>query len=132
MKKLIMLAICLVILPLGASATTTWYYALDASADHGTDDTFKAIGKPALSTYFNDLGDCDDTSGNWDSGYWQGISYVVVEGSSAKSSRLGEAYFVDSGISKGTNLSNVNAISGTCTQDVSGETFTFKRFSAEE
>jgi len=131
MKKLLMVVLCLIVLPLSMASATTYYYITDSGADHDGDDTLKIIGKPASDGGFDANGDCDDTSGNWDSGPWQGVSYVVVDGASNKSSRLGEAFFVEGGISKGTNLDNVDVITGTCTQDFGPATFTFKKFSAD-
>jgi len=135
MKKLLMLACLLLVLPLmvlSSANATNWYY-LTQQVDHDSGDTLKIIGKPPEGFIdFSANGDCDDSSGNWDEGLWKAYSYVVVAGASNKSSRLGEAWFPDSSIDKGSNLSSVDDGLGLCEQLSEGTTQTFKKFSAVE
>jgi len=130
MKKLLMLACCLVMMGVGIAQASDYYYVTDEGADHDDSDAMVIIGKPVSGVDF-DGGTCD-SAGDWASGFWQGFSYVVVDGSSDKSSRLGEAWFATSGIAKGDRIDNVNEIAGTCTETVNSATATFKKFSGDD
>ena len=130
MKKLLLI-LAMVMLPLSMAIATDYYFVIETGIDLSESDTLKVIGKPSMGAWFTDDSDCDNTSGQWNSGFWQGISYVAVEASSTKSSRLAEAFFVDGSISKGSNLESLDDLGATCENEIEGAVHTFDKFSGQ-
>jgi len=129
MKKLLMI-LALVMLPLSMALATDYYFVIDTGIDLTEDDSLKMIGKPAIGTNFGSLGNCDGGT-DWPAGHWDALSYVAVEAQTTKSSRLGEAYFATSGISKGDNLDSLDDLATSCSQDIVEVVHTFDKWSGQ-